>query len=226
MVEDKTTIQISGHLRKRLKELSASRDIPYETLIEDFINIYDGLRFKNEREFAAWFEKNLMSFGFESIKKKNTHSCPDYILINNRGEEVRAELEFMSDNFIIHKHNPKDVDIIISVFTTKNEILDIPVLSLYYGYPYVWLNIGIDDYLMRRIKARAAMLDLRIKDYIARIAQLDIEKANTIIDKEKMMIPCPRCETLLIVNKNEDVADCPLCGQEIIVSEQKVIKYE
>ena len=38
------------------------------------------------------------------------------------------------------------------------------------------------------------------------------------------MIPCPRCETLLIIDKNADVADCPLCNEEIIVSEQEVIE--
>ena len=88
------------------------------------------------------------------------------------------------------------------------------------------LNIEINPELMRRIKARAAMLGLDIKDYIPRIVQIDLEKANNIIGVEKITIPCPKCGTPLIINKNEEVVDCPLCGQEIIVSQQEVIKYE
>jgi len=223
MVDEKTTIQISGYLRRRLKELSAARDISYEELINDFIIIYDGLRFKNKRDFSKWFEENLSIFEFESIKKKNTNSYPDYVLINNKGKEVRVELEFMSNNFITHKHDPKGVDVIISVYTTTNEILGVPVLSLYHGYPYVWLNVNIDDYLMRNIKVRAALLGLTLKDYVTRVCEIDIERANTLSDVEKITILCPKCKTPLIVNKDEDVADCPLCNEEILVSQQEVV---
>jgi len=88
------------------------------------------------------------------------------------------------------------------------------------------LNVDINNELMRRVKARAAILGLDIKDYVARILQIDIEKADTIIERERVSFPCPKCKTILIVNKNEDVADCPLCNEEIIVSQQEVIEYE
>lgn len=225
MVDDKTTIQISGYLRKRLKELSAARDISYEELIDDFVTIYEGLRFKNERDFSNWFEENLSIFEFESIKQKNINSYPDYVLINNKGKEVRAELEFMSSNFIKHKHDSKGVDIIISVYTTENEIGGVPVLSLYHGYPYVWLNVNIGDYTMRKIKARAAILGLSLKDYVTRVCLIDTENANSFKDaEEKITILCPKCKTPLIINKDDDAADCPLCNEEILVSQQEVME--
>jgi len=114
------TIKIPiGYLKREMK------DLPLPT------NIF----FRTEKEFAKWFEKNLIAFGFKSIKKKNVKSFPDYILKDFKGKEVRVELEIKSSNFIHHKHNPKKVDVIISVYTLKEKILGVPVFSLFYTFP-------------------------------------------------------------------------------------------
>ena len=40
------------------------------------------------------------------------------------------------------------------------------------------LNIEINKELMKKVKARAAILNLKIKDYVARILQIDLKNAN------------------------------------------------
>lgn len=182
MVDDKTTIQVSDELRKRLKVLAAERDISYIELFNNFLEMYDGLKFKNEKDFAKWFECNLSIFGFKEIKEKNAKAFPDYILIDYKNKEVRVETEFLSTNFILHKH-PLDVDFIVSVYSNVDEIKGIPVLSLYSGYPYSNMNFTIDDELMKKAKIKAALLGITLKDFMVSV----VNKGTEDIDLKKYM---------------------------------------
>ena len=65
---EKTTIQISESLRKRIKILASYRDIPYEDLLNSLLDIFESsIPFKNENDFAKFFEENLEKFGFKRI---------------------------------------------------------------------------------------------------------------------------------------------------------------
>ena len=173
--QKQTTIQISIELRKKLKEIAAVRDLSYDKLLDDFIYLYSGLKFKNEREFSAWFEDNISFFGFKEIISKSTNSYPDYELLDVKGKKVLVELEFFSNNFIAHHHDPKKVDYIISVYTVDDNILGVPVLSLHSGYPISSLHVKIDENLILKAKTQAINLGMDMREYIAKIIELDTQ---------------------------------------------------
>jgi hypothetical protein len=72
------------------------------------------IRIKNESDFKRWFEKNFRKLGYLKIIKKDSGIFPDYIMLR-RDKEVGVELETLLSNFLLHKHNLKDVDEIVCV---------------------------------------------------------------------------------------------------------------
>jgi len=127
----RTTIQVSDELRKRLKVLASEQDIPYENALNELIEVFEAfIPFRNEREFAKFFEKNLGVFGFEKILEKRPKGYPDYRLSDKNGAEIEVELELIAKNFRHHRHDPKKADLIVCVFSNENEILGVPVISL------------------------------------------------------------------------------------------------
>jgi len=126
----RTTIQISEELRKRLKVLASYRDISYEEALKDFIDMFQSMvPFQNEWELAEWFEKNIDRFGFKRIVEKK-EGFPDYKIEDIYGKIKRVELELIGTDFIRHKHDPKKVDIIVCVYSDKDDIEGVPVLSI------------------------------------------------------------------------------------------------
>ena len=80
------------------------------------------IRIKNELEFHNWFKKNYKQLGFNNLKLHNK-GFPDFVMEKNN-KEIRVELEILSSNFLLHKHDPKKVDKVICI---KNDInLGIP----------------------------------------------------------------------------------------------------
>jgi len=65
----------------------------------------------SEADIDAWFVKNYKLLGFDKILKRQWNKTPDYIMLKN-GKKVKVELEFKASDFILHKHSPKDVDIV------------------------------------------------------------------------------------------------------------------
>jgi len=127
----KTTIQLSDALRKKLKLLAASRDLPYEDLLNDLIDVFKAnIPFESEEQFARWFENNLNKFGFSKILEKRKNTSPDYLIETMNGKKVNVELEMTSKDFDRHGHDPKDVDIIVTVYSTQRKFRGVPVLSL------------------------------------------------------------------------------------------------
>ena len=85
--------------------------------------IYD-----TEQEFREWFEDNLDHFRFKRIILSQG-PCPDYVVETETGEVLRIEAELFAANFIIHGHDPRQVDRIVACFSAEDQIGGVPVLT-------------------------------------------------------------------------------------------------
>lgn len=70
---------------------------------------------KTEKEFSDWFIKNHKNFGYSKIIRKDIGIFPDFIM-EKEGREIRVELETLSSNFLMHKHNKDLVDEVLCIF--------------------------------------------------------------------------------------------------------------
>ena len=163
----KTTIQISEGLRKSLKILASYRDISYEDVLEDFVNLFSSvIPFKNEMEFAKWFEGNLESFGFkEVVEKRKTY--PDYILIDKNGAIKKVELEIFGIDFLRHKHDPKKVDSIICVYSDRKDIEGTPVTAV------IENKMPFSEFVQR-----AQRISITVDDAILKALNTYVEQTN------------------------------------------------
>lgn len=131
MYKMRTTIQISDNIRKRLKVLASYRDVSYEDVLDDMINVFSAsIPFRNKEEFSQWFEKNITKFGFKKIIEKRPDVSPEYRLEDENGNERRVEPELLADDFVRHGHDPKNIDLIVCLYSDKEKINDVPVLSI------------------------------------------------------------------------------------------------
>ena len=76
MMDDRTTIQISAKLRKELRILASKRDVSYQEILKDMINIFKEL----DREKTIISIPNKLSKRIESkIKDTDINSVSEYI---------------------------------------------------------------------------------------------------------------------------------------------------
>jgi hypothetical protein len=80
-------------------------------LIEEIKRLLEDFEPKKERVVEDIFLKYQKELGFEDCRRSLDGKC-DYICRQN-GKNVRIEVERTSRNFIAHKHNPADVDLIV-----------------------------------------------------------------------------------------------------------------
>jgi len=124
-----TSIQLSEALRKRLKVLSSYRDLSYDDILKDLIEVFEkSIPFNTERDFGKWFESNCSKLGFKKIVERK--QFPDYIVLTKDNKKISIELELIADDFIRHGHDPKKTDRIVCVWSDKKEINGVPVLSI------------------------------------------------------------------------------------------------
>jgi len=71
-----------------------------------------------EKELSKWFIKNHKSLGYEEIVKNNNGRFPDFTM-KKGGKDIGVELETLSSNFILHKHNKNEVDEVVCVKKDK-----------------------------------------------------------------------------------------------------------
>lgn len=121
---DKTTISIDKEIRDELKLIGAKGE-DYESIIKR--NITFTKKFDNEKDFHDWVFFNYNLLGFDRIITENRVRFPDFIMLKD-GKEVRVEVETLSSNFILHKHNPKEVDLVICL--VKNKELPVKVVEI------------------------------------------------------------------------------------------------
>jgi dTDP-glucose pyrophosphorylase len=239
---EKTTIQITEGLRKKLKLLASSRDISYKELLEDFIEIFQSMiPFKNEFEFARWFEKNLDYFGFKKIIEKRKE-FPDYKLEDIEGKIKNVEIEILGKDFIRHGHDPRKVDLIICVYSDKEYINGVPVLSIVKGPGKLELirkkkqiiAVTLDKELVEKIdknvdgvkiKSRSEFVEKVIKEYLKKICVIlaggDPEKL--FIKELKTYRPLVKIGKKTLIEDN--ILKCKKEGFKniIIVGSQKLI---
>lgn len=130
-MEERTTIQISEDMRKKLKVLASYRDLSYNEILDDMIAFFENsTMFTTERDFSVWFENNLDKFGFKEIIEKRLAKSPDYKLRNNKGKIVEVELELIGKDFERHGHDPKKTDLIICLYSNEKKIKGVPVISV------------------------------------------------------------------------------------------------
>ena len=67
---------------------------------------------KSEKEFKNWFMKNYSKLGYSKIVRSDISRCPDFIMLRD-GKEIGVELETLSSNFVMHKHDLNKVDEIV-----------------------------------------------------------------------------------------------------------------
>ena len=79
----------------------------------------------NEMEFKNWFEKNFENIGYSKIIKDNKGRFPDFVMLKEN-KKVGVELETVSSNFILHKHDPKKVDELVCI----KEDVKIPITTI------------------------------------------------------------------------------------------------
>jgi hypothetical protein len=84
-----------------------------------FLSELDHLRtervtFANETGFRRWFEEHVDLFGFRGIIVSQ-EKCPDMVLRKKRGGKVRVELEACTSTFTSHKHDSREVDMVVAI---------------------------------------------------------------------------------------------------------------
>lgn len=81
---------------------------------------------KNEQGVVVLFQELSRDLGFQLVHVQSPF--PDAIVEDRHGKEYRVEFEFKSSNFISHKHNPEECDLVIC-WIHDSEI-GVPVISL------------------------------------------------------------------------------------------------
>jgi len=128
---EKTTIQISESLRRRIKVFAAMRGARYDDVLQDFVDFFElSIPFKSEDDFAKFFEANLERFGFRRVLNKRYPSYPDYRVEDLNGDAKEVELELFARDFERHRHDPSRVDYIVALFSTEDHVSGVPVLSV------------------------------------------------------------------------------------------------
>jgi len=123
----KTTIQISEDIRKRLKILSSYRDVPYEQLLQEILDVFEHFMvFKDLTEFVGWFERNLSRFGLQSFSgKKQEKGYVRYVAEDVQGKKKIIALQII----VLPEDTFEGVDEVICIFTAGVP-QKIPVRSL------------------------------------------------------------------------------------------------
>jgi len=151
----------------------------------------------NEMGTREWFAANLNKFDYSIIKSQSGY--PDYVLEDGNGQQVKAEIEYTSDNFIAHGHNPDKCDLVVCWSHTQEVTL--PVLELSTGILHkandpatsprlfkrenVIKETGLNKKTFRqallKCKGKAEIFILAfIKDFTARETYLDLIKRQRI----------------------------------------------
>ncbi len=132
----------------------------------------------NEKEFSDWFEKNYKKINYEKILKNNKGKYPDFVM-QKKGKKILVELETLSSNFILHKHNPKKVDEVLCIKEDiKLNVKTIIIKDLKYKSKIVRISATVDESTINIIKDLSKKGKYRNKSHI-------IEEAIKLLNKKK-----------------------------------------
>lgn len=111
----------------------------------------------SEGYVTHWFESNFEKLGFEKILKKQHNKTPDYIMLKD-GREVKVEAEFLSSDFIRHKHRVEDVDVVVCA--KKDVTLPVKVIELS-DYMIAHRHLTGDEVIDKWIRDHPSQFDLK-----------------------------------------------------------------
>jgi len=132
----------------------------------------------SESKFSKWFEKNFKRLGYSKIIRRDNGRFPDYIMLK-KNKEVRVELETISSNFILHKHDKNKVDEVVCI--KKDVELGVPikeVKELKYIPSTVRVSATVDESTVNIIKILLKKGKYRNKSHV-------IEEAIKQMTKKK-----------------------------------------
>ena len=81
----------------------------------------------SESELKNWFEENFRDLGYSKIIRRDIGRFPDFIMLKNN-RPVKVELETLSSNFVLHKHNIEKVDEVVCI--EKDIDLGVPIIEV------------------------------------------------------------------------------------------------
>ncbi len=93
----------------------------------------------SEGKIVNWFENNYKKLGFEKIIKKQWNKTPDFIMMKD-GKEIKVEIEYLSSDFIKHRHKISEADVVICC-KKDVELEGIEVISLEHIFIPYWTEI-------------------------------------------------------------------------------------
>ena len=141
---------------------------------------------RNEREFKTWFMKNFKSLGYSRIVKDNKSKFPDLLMLKD-GKEIGVELETLSSNFLLHKHDIKKVDELVCI--KKDIIIDLPTVEvklLEYKSRIICISATLDQETLNSIDLFVKTGNFRNKSHvIERAIELLQEKEEREKDENK-----------------------------------------
>lgn len=115
---------IEEEVKKRIAELPKTI---IEEKIRDFFNVFVPRKEKGVIQLFNLYKKEL---GFGELLGHSSSfgrlKCDD--VAKKDGKEIRIEFEKTSKDFLLHKHDPKDVDLVIC--WRKTSQIPVPVLEL------------------------------------------------------------------------------------------------
>ena len=132
----------------------------------------------SELKFSKWFEKNFNKLGYSKIIRGDNGRFPDYIMLK-KGKEVRVELETLSSNFILHKHDKNKVDEVVCI--KKDVELGIPIKEvegLKYIPSKVKVSATVDESTINIIKILLKKGKYRNKSHIIEEAIKKLKDEN------------------------------------------------
>ena len=113
----------------KCEQLAKERQNMVESLRKDqkILNSWIGdFKVRNEHGVVLIFGRFYEALGFSGLKSFN-RGFPDCVAIRE-GKECRIELEYTSSNFVLHKHDPSKVDMVVC--WKKDKELSVPVIEL------------------------------------------------------------------------------------------------
>ena len=124
----KTSIQVSDNIRRRLKILASLRDISYEDLLTDLLNLAESIiPFKDLNEFSEYFVNHPEAFGFKRVLARLEGNR--YRVENINGGEKTVQLELFAGDYF-RRASREEADQIVSVIAADDSIGGKPVSSL------------------------------------------------------------------------------------------------
>lgn len=118
----KTTIQIDEETRKKLKVKASKRDQSYDEAIEDLLTVYDSaVPFDTRQEFQKWILEHPEKVGLTQPQQKEKNRLETQNKNTIHIELIATEAK---------GKDLSDVDLVISAYSSTEEVEGTPVLAL------------------------------------------------------------------------------------------------